>query len=435
MPHAVPLNRRIRRTIALTLSAVMLLSMALTPMLAAAARFPQAPEITAAVASASDVWTVRKFDTTDQVIVLTFDAGADRGNAVQILDTLKAKGVRASFGMTGIWASQHPDLIRRINAEGHHLMNHSWDHPSFPAITSAQRADQLKRTEDLIRSQVGISLQPYFRPPFGEYDHAVLADLAANGYTINVMWTVDTLGWNGYTAAQITSRVMNGAAPGAIMLMHVGAASQDAAALPGIIDQLRARGYHFATAADMVARSTTTRYFPETGLSVSHGFLRYWQQYGGLAQFGYPLTAEFTRNGITMQYFERARFEWHPGAWPARYDVLLGLLGNELTATRRAAGEAPFRRITAASDANCTYYPETGHRLCFGFRSYWARNGGLAIYGFPISEEFQERNPDTGKTYTVQYFERARFEYHPEYRGTPYEVLLGRLGVQRMVQE
>ena len=51
----------------------------------------------------------------------------------------------------------------------------------------------------------------------------------------------------------------------------------------------------------------------------------------------------------------------------------------------------------------------------------------LATFGYPISEEFQERNPDTGQTYTVQYFERARMEYHPEYAGTEYEVLLGRL--------
>ena len=435
MARTVRLRRRYSRSIALTLSVVVLLSMALTPVVTTAAPSSQGPAITAATASASDVWTVRKFDTTEPVIVLTFDAGSDRGYAVQILDTLKAKGVRASFGMTGVWASQNPDLIRRINAEGHHLINHSWDHPSFPTITTAQRTDQLKRTEELIRTQVGVSLKPYFRPPFGEYNDAVLADLATNGYTINVMWTVDTLGWNGYTASQITTRVLNGAVPGAIMLMHVGAASQDADALPGMIDQLRARGYHFATVEDMVAGSTNARYFNETEHWVSHGFVRYWQQYGGLAQFGYPITGEFTRNGITMQYFERARFEWHPGAWPARYDVLLGLLGNELTATRRVAGEAPFRRISAESDTNCTYFPETGHRLSFGFRSYWSRNGGLAIYGFPISEEFQERNPDTGKTYTVQYFERARFEYHPEYRGTPYEVLLGRLGAQRLAQE
>ncbi|HEU5424150.1 MAG TPA: murein L,D-transpeptidase, partial [Nitrolancea sp.] len=56
----------------------------------------------------------------------------------------------------------------------------------------------------------------------------------------------------------------------------------------------------------------------------------------------------------------------------------------------------------------------------------------LAVFGYPISEEFQEQNPADGKMYTVQYFERARFEYHPEFKGTPYEVELGLLGRQTM---
>jgi hypothetical protein len=297
------------------------------------------------------------------------------------------------------------------------------------SISSAQRADQLARTDALVYSQIGVHLTPYFRPPYGEYNDAVLADVGALGYAYNILWTVDTLGWNGYSASQITDRVLNGAGPGAIMLMHVGAQSQDGPALPGIIDQLRARGYRFATVRDFLSGTTSDhRYFPETGHWISHGFLAYWQRYGGLPIFGFPLTEEFQENGLTVQYFERARFEWHPGAWPERMDVLLGRLGVDLTANRMQ--EIPFRPISAGSDANCTFYRETGHRLCFGFRSYWQAHGGLAIFGFPISEEFREQNPDTGQTYTVQYFERARFEWHPEKAGTPYVVLLGRLGAQ-----
>jgi uncharacterized protein with LGFP repeats len=279
----------------------------------------------------------------------------------------------------------------------------------------------------------GAELAPYFRPPYGEYNDAVLADLAANGYTRNVMWTVDTLGWNGYTAAQVTQRTLDAAAPGAIVLMHVGAQSTDAAALPGIIDQLHAWGYEFATIDALATGTYADRYFPETGHWVSGTFLRYWNMYGGLPIFGYPLTDEFTENGMTVQYFERNRFEWHPEYAGTRYEVLLGRLGADLTADRIAAGEAPFRPITAASDANCTFYPETGHRLCFGFRAYWNAHGGLPIFGYPLSEEFRERNPDTGQIYTVQYFERARFEWHPENAGTRYEVLLGRLGAQVLV--
>jgi peptidoglycan/xylan/chitin deacetylase (PgdA/CDA1 family) len=377
---------------------------------------------TASAASAADVWTVHRFDTTEPVMVLTFDAGADRGHAGAILDTLAAKGVHGTFGMTGGWAQSNPDLIWRIVNEGHGLINHTWSHPSFPGLTSAQRADELRRTEDLIRNQVGVELQPYFRPPYGEYNDSVLADLAANGYTVNVMWTVDTLGWAGRSAADITSVVLNTAVPGGIVLMHVGAESQDAAALPGMIDQLRARGYRFATVDDLAQASNQERYFPETGHTVTGRFLRYWNRFGGLPVFGYPLTDEMIdpATGLTVQYFERERFEYQPGVWPARYDVLLGLLGNEFTANRRH--EAPFQPLSGVGgNANCTFFRETGHWLCWGFRDYWLAHGGLEILGYPISEEFQE----DGRT--VQYFERARFEWHPENQ-PPWNVLLAHLG-------
>jgi spore germination protein len=75
------------------------------------------------------------------------------------------------------------------------------------------------------------------------------------------------------------------------------------------------------------------------------------------------------------------------------------------------------------------YFDETGHSLAYGFKNFWETSGGLPVFGYPLTEEFSELNPDTNLTYTVQYFERQRFEYHPENKGTPYEVLLGRLGV------
>ncbi|MDI3340746.1 MAG: pectinesterase family protein [Sphaerobacter sp.] len=173
-------------------------------------------------------------------------------------------------------------------------------------------------------------------------------------------------------------------------------------------------------------------YFPETQHNLCFGFRSYWERFGGLATFGYPLTEEFVENGRTVQYFERARFEWHPGVWPERFDVLLGLVGNEVTADRRA--EVPFQPADAGAAAHCTYFAATGHNLCFGFRSYWERFGGLAVFGYPISEEFVERNPDTGQLYTVQYFERARFEWHPGEWPERFDVLVGRLGAQVLAQ-
>jgi|GEM_PF-768515 len=168
-------------------------------------------------------------------------------------------------------------------------------------------------------------------------------------------------------------------------------------------------------------------YFPQTRHNLCFGFRAYWQQFGGLAIFGYPITEEFQENGLTVQYFERARFEWHPGQFPQRYDVLLGLLGDEVTAGRT---DPAFQPAQPNSSPACIYFPQTRHNLCSGFRAYWEQFGGLATFGYPISEEFQEVNPDTGKVYTVQYFERERFEWHPGEFPQRYDVLLGRLGAQ-----
>lgn len=169
-------------------------------------------------------------------------------------------------------------------------------------------------------------------------------------------------------------------------------------------------------------------YFNETGHNLSGRFRAYWQQYGGLAINGLPISEEFNENGLVVQYFERARFEYHPENAGSKYEVLLGHLGRRMTEGRE--GEGAFRRVGNPNQSGVTYYPETGHTLKGAFKKYWESKGGLAQFGFPITEEFAERNSTDGKTYTVQYYERARFEFHPENAGSPYEVLLGHLGWQ-----
>jgi len=180
-------------------------------------------------------------------------------------------------------------------------------------------------------------------------------------------------------------------------------------------------------AAKPAAPQAGCTFFAETQHNMCGDFAKYWNAFGGLAIYGFPITEPFQENGITVQYFERARFEAHPGTDDAKFNVLLGLVGDEVTAGR--SGEAPFQATTAKA-GDCTYYAQTGHNLCAGFQAYWEKYGGLAVYGYPISEEFQEVNPDTGKTYTVQYFERGRFEWHPGEWPERFDVELGRLGSQ-----
>ncbi len=210
-------------------------------------------------ASALPARTIERGPTVRRMVALTFDAGADRGFAARILDTLRDTEVRATFGMTGRWAEQNPDLVQRMVAEGHLLMNHTYSHASFTgrspgtkALTPAERRREIERTETILRALTGVEVQPYFRPPYGDIDAALAGQLGQLGYRYNVLWTVDSLGWNGYSAERIVARCMAGTGPGAILLFHVGADSQDAAALPELVRQLREAGYAFGTIAELL---------------------------------------------------------------------------------------------------------------------------------------------------------------------------------------
>jgi hypothetical protein len=136
-----------------------------------------------------------------------------------------------------------------------------------------------------------------------------------------------------------------------------------------------------------------------------------------------------------VQYFERNRFEWHPNQRGTPYEVQLGLIGNYFGAKAQLAQPGPFARQNGDTEPSQIYFAETGHTLRNAFKRHWQGTGGLAQYGYPISEEFYEVSPDDGQTYVVQYFERARFEWHPINSGTPYEVLLGLLGNQLLTEK
>jgi peptidoglycan/xylan/chitin deacetylase (PgdA/CDA1 family) len=188
-------------------------------------------------------------------VALTFDAGSDVGNAAAILDLLKARGIKASFGLTGDWVRANPALVRRMAAEGHLLVNHTDRHLSFTGystntapLTRQQRWDALAGAESAIRAATGVAAKPWFRPPFGDRDASVDRDVAAAGYRYELMWTVDTLGWKGVPASQVVDRVMAKLQPGEIVLMHVGKASTDYSALAQVIDRIRAAGYGFVRA-------------------------------------------------------------------------------------------------------------------------------------------------------------------------------------------
>ncbi len=181
-------------------------------------------------------------------------------------------------------------------------------------------------------------------------------------------------------------------------------------------------GASVASAPFGVATSQAERCFlAETGFCVRGRFQAYWEAHGGLALNGYPVSAEFNEvledgRPYAVQYFERTRLEYHPEVRDTAAQVLVGQFGRRVHPTDPSA----------MPDSTQIWFPQTGHNVPADFYRYWSDQGGLAQLGLPLTEPYMQRLED-GKTYQVQYFERARFEWHPE-NPAPYSILLGQFG-------
>ncbi len=158
-----------------------------------------------------------------------------------------------------------------------------------------------------------------------------------------------------------------------------------------------------------------------------NAFLAFWKGNGGLEILGLPVSQPFVDDrGLIVQYYERAIMEWHPENGP-QYQVLLTLLGGDRLGVRPERAAPPIDCV-----GDCAYLEQTKHTLRGTFLNYWQANGGLPVFGFPLTEQFIETNTANGQQYTVQYFERNRFELHPESADPRYRVLLGRLGAETL---
>jgi len=188
----------------------------------------------------------------EKLVALTFDAGSDAGHTRAILDILASHDVPATFFLTGAWLEKCSDLGLAVASAGHALGNHTYTHPHLTELTDEEVRLELERTETRALDALGRSLKPLFRPPFGEYDERVARAVARTGYTHIIMWTVDSLDWKMIPPEELTRRVLEGACPGAIVLMHVGSQTHTPEALPEIIEGLARAGYRLVTVPELL---------------------------------------------------------------------------------------------------------------------------------------------------------------------------------------
>ncbi|GAB4214730.1 MAG: hypothetical protein OHK0022_53670 [Roseiflexaceae bacterium] len=180
-------------------------------------------------------------------VALTLDAGAGAAPVPGMLQTLRQRGVRLTFFLTGAWVRAHPELTRQIVADGHEIANHSMSHPDMTRLDDAAIRAELAETEALVQQVAGVTTRPFFRPPYGAYSDRVLEQVQREGY-LPVYWTLDSLDSVGKpkTAAFLVRRVTGTLSPeqlrGAIILAHCGSPAT-AEALPRILDRFDEMGF------------------------------------------------------------------------------------------------------------------------------------------------------------------------------------------------
>lgn len=183
-------------------------------------------------------------------IALTFDDGPWPKVTNNILYTLKAHDVRATFFVVGLHSEAYPEQLKQIVAEGHILANHTWNH-RYHNFSTQQAAVQLKKTADVIYKHTGVKTS-LFRPPGGKLRNGLVKYANANKYS-SIMWSQDSGDTTNISSSSILANILAGAKPGAIILMHDGGGDRlkTASMLPQAIKELKKRGYQFVTVPEL----------------------------------------------------------------------------------------------------------------------------------------------------------------------------------------
>lgn len=190
-------------------------------------------------------------DTTEKKIALTFDAAWGNEDTGQILEILKKHGVRVTFFMTGGWVERYPDDVKAILAAGHDLGNHSENHKNMSQLSDAEKKEELMKVHEKVRTLTGYEMF-LFRPPYGDYDNAVVNVAKGNGY-YTIQWDVDSLDWKDYGVDSIIKTVTQHKhlGNGSIILCHNGA-KYTAKALDMLIATLKNEGYTFVPVSELI---------------------------------------------------------------------------------------------------------------------------------------------------------------------------------------
>lgn len=193
--------------------------------------------------------------TTEKLVALTFDDGPSPlpHRTPALLDALKAANAPSTFFVVGLRAEKAPELLQRMDAEGHEVANHSYSHPNLTYLDTVALERELARTSVIIREATG-KRPRFYRPPGGNFNTAVVSAAEAMGMA-GAYWTVDGVKFENrpFTSQQLTRFILKNVRPGAILLLH-NAPENTVAAVPEIVRALRAKGYRLVTMSELARR-------------------------------------------------------------------------------------------------------------------------------------------------------------------------------------
>lgn len=192
-------------------------------------------------------------ETEKKQVALTFDAAWGNEDTQQILEILAKHNVHVTFFMTGSWAEKYPEDVKKIQASGHDLGNHSENHKTMSQLSDEECQEEILKVHNRVKELTGVEMD-LFRAPYGDYDDHVIQNAKKCGYEV-IQWSVDSLDWKDYGTDSIIKTVLENKElkNGAIILMHNGAKyTKDA--LETVIVGLKEMGYEIVPVSQLIYR-------------------------------------------------------------------------------------------------------------------------------------------------------------------------------------
>lgn len=188
-------------------------------------------------------------EVSDKRIALTFNAAWSADDIPELLDVLNKQDVVCTFFLVGEWAEKNPNEAKMIGEAGHEIGNHSYAHPDMNKLSAEQIKKDISMADEVIQKATGV-WPTLFRAPSGAYNDTVVQTAQEMKHTV-IQWSIDSIDWRKPEPQKLTSRVLQKAKPGGIILMHTGL-DNTRAALPDIIKALKEQGYVFVTVSNLL---------------------------------------------------------------------------------------------------------------------------------------------------------------------------------------